>query len=91
MTSGYNVHENSAQLRPGGVISDPMVTAADLRRAIEAQCPVEDGSVAGYVTVKDVLDLVELANALNYANRAAQNLTDDGQCRYPEEIPVWLD
>ncbi|OKH80164.1 hypothetical protein EB73_33930 [Mycobacterium sp. SWH-M3] len=46
------------------------VTAVDLRRAIEAQCEVADGSVAGYVTVDSVLDLVDLASTLNYLIRA---------------------
>lgn len=42
-----------------------MITAPLLREAIEAQCEVEDGSVAGYITVVGVLDLVELADVLN--------------------------
>lgn len=37
---------------------------------IEAQCEVADGSVAGYVTVDSVLDLVDLASTLNYLIRA---------------------
>lgn len=32
--------------------SADVITAAELRNAIEAQCEVEDGSVAGYITVK---------------------------------------
>lgn len=50
------------------------ITAPELRRAIEAQCEVENGSVAGYTTVDGVLDLIELANTLNYMIKAQTSI-----------------
>lgn len=60
-----------------------MITAAELRHAIEAQCEVENGSVAGYITVKGVLDLHELAGVVNYLNRNPAPPADDSTLNTP--------
>lgn len=66
---------DAAGVEPAAPLADVVpasgpITAVDLRRAIEAQCEVAAGSVAGYVTVDSVVDLVELASTLNYLIRA---------------------
>ncbi|WP_139360979.1 hypothetical protein [Mycobacterium sp. D16R24] len=71
--------------------SGATITAPDIRRAIEDQCTVQDGSVAGYVSIEGVLDLVELANSLNYAIRKPQNLPLDITSLHTKEIPAWRD
>ena len=59
------------------------VTAAELRHAIEAQCEVDDGSVAGYITVKGVLDLAELAGVINHLTRCPAQPSDDSTLNEP--------
>ena len=54
------------------VAATGVITATELRRLLVAQCDVTDGSVAGYVTVSGVVDLIELADALNYLINTAQ-------------------
>lgn len=63
--------------------SDDVITAAELRNAIEAQCEVEDGSVAGHITVKGVLDLTELAGVINYLTRHPARPSDDSTLTEP--------
>ena len=71
--------------RQSGLVtsSDDVITAAELRHAIEAQCEVEDGSVAGYITVKGVLDLTELAGVINYLTRHPARPSDDSTLTEP--------
>lgn len=68
---------DAVEVEPAAPLADVVpgsgpITAVDLRRAIEAQCEVENGSVAGYATVEGVLDLIELANTLNYTTIKAR-------------------
>ncbi|MUM03388.1 hypothetical protein B5P44_00950 [Mycobacterium sp. CBMA 213] len=65
--------KSAAPLADAAPASGP-ITALELRRAIETQCEVGEGSVAGYVTVDGVLDLIELANTLNHMIRAGASI-----------------
>ncbi|MBU8839110.1 hypothetical protein [Mycolicibacterium goodii] len=84
---GQPIKAPSKQISPrqsGPFMSgDDVITAAELRNAIEAQCEVEDGSVAGYITVKGVLDLTELAGVINYLTRHPARPSDDSTLTEP--------
>lgn len=91
MSLGDNVSEIDEHATREHLATGAMITAPDIRRAIEDQCTVEDGSVAGYVSIEGVLDLVELANSLNYSIKKPRNLPLDITSLHTKEIPAWRD